>query len=377
MTNLLLPSAEGSELASLDGGNLSAVARYRRDVLGNSTIGVLYAGREGDEYHNRLLGFDARFRLDESHSLRVEAMGSRTRYPDAAAAELGQESGELDGHALALRYNYSTRDWGAYVQYDDRGEGFRADLGFVPQVDYRKGVVGGEHIWHGDGETWYDRMWLGADYDETYRQNGDFLERELEPWWSFQGPLQSYFELRPGWRESSYQGVDFEESWVYLFSEGQPWSWLYANVEARAGDAIDFANVAPADELYLAAFARFRPGRHLQLSVQQTMQQLDRAEGRLFRADLTEVRLVYQFNLRTFVRWIGQRVAIVRDPDLYVDAVEAESEDLFNQLLFSYKLNPQTVLFLGYSDSFRNDFAGDLTREGRTFFLKLGYAWRG
>jgi hypothetical protein len=54
-------------------------------------------------------------------------------------------------------------------------------------------------------------------------------------------------------------------------------------------------------------------------------------------------------------------------------------EHLFSQLLFSYKINPTTVLFLGYSD---NQFGGidadgrliDLTRADRTFFFKVGYA---
>jgi len=48
---------------------------------------------------------------------------------------------------------------------------------------------------------------------------------------------------------------------------------------------------------------------------------------------------------------------------------------LFSQFLFSYKLNPQTVLFLGYSDTSAADQRIDLTRTDRTFFLKLGYAW--
>ncbi len=51
------------------------------------------------------------------------------------------------------------------------------------------------------------------------------------------------------------------------------------------------------------------------------------------------------------------------------------------QLLFSYRVNSQTVLFLGYSNyaqgMFTPDMARtDLTRYGRTFFSKLGYAWR-
>jgi hypothetical protein len=55
--------------------------------------------------------------------------------------------------------------------------------------------------------------------------------------------------------------------------------------------------------------------------------------------------------------------------------VEPESERLFSQLLFSYKLNPQTVFFLGYSDISLANQRLDLTRANRTFFLKIGYAW--
>jgi hypothetical protein len=47
---------------------------------------------------------------------------------------------------------------------------------------------------------------------------------------------------------------------------------------------------------------------------------------------------------------------------------------LFTQLLFSYKINPQTVLFLGYTDSGIGTANIDLTRASRTFFLKIGYA---
>ena len=39
------------------------------------------------------------------------------------------------------------------------------------------------------------------------------------------------------------------------------------------------------------------------------------------------------------------------------------------------KLNPQTVLFLGYSDNSANATAVDVTQTDRTFFVKLGYAW--
>jgi hypothetical protein len=72
---------------------------------------------------------------------------------------------------------------------------------------------------------------------------------------------------------------------------------------------------------------------------------------------------------------------VERNVDTYEAPVNPESRTLFTQLLFSYKVNPQTVLFLGYSDNSQGMLSPelvrtDLVRSDRTFFLKLGYAWR-
>ena len=48
---------------------------------------------------------------------------------------------------------------------------------------------------------------------------------------------------------------------------------------------------------------------------------------------------------------------------------------LFGQFLFSYKVNPRTVLFVGYSDNSLADQNVGLTRTNRTVFVKVGYAW--
>jgi len=45
------------------------------------------------------------------------------------------------------------------------------------------------------------------------------------------------------------------------------------------------------------------------------------------------------------------------------------------QLLFSYKLNARTVLFVGYSDNQLGLENVGLTRTDRTLFFKIGYAW--
>ncbi len=45
-------------------------------------------------------------------------------------------------------------------------------------------------------------------------------------------------------------------------------------------------------------------------------------------------------------------------------------------MLFAYKLNWQSVLFLGYGEDRAIDADGGLDRTGRQFFLKVSYAFR-
>ena len=61
--------------------------------------------------------------------------------------------------------------------------------------------------------------------------------------------------------------------------------------------------------------------------------------------------MIYNIDTRCFLRAIVQYRDVGRDPAMYGSPVDARSRDVFAQFLFSYKLNPQTVLFLGYSDN--------------------------
>ena len=84
---------------------------------------------------------------------------------------------------------------------------------------------------------------------------------------------------------------------------------------------------------------------------------------------------VWQFNTRTFVRAILQYTDIERDQDLYEDEIDELEREFFLQLLFSYKVNPRTVFFAGYSEGgFENQDFG-MTNTSRAVFLKIGYSW--
>ncbi|MCP5049440.1 MAG: hypothetical protein GY940_19880, partial [bacterium] len=49
-------------------------------------------------------------------------------------------------------------------------------------------------------------------------------------------------------------------------------------------------------------------------------------------------------------------------------------KELFTQLLFSYRLNPRTVAFLGYTSDYQGNFDFPLTGANRTLFMKVSYS---
>jgi len=92
---------------------------------------------------------------------------------------------------------------------------------------------------------------------------------------------------------------------------------------------------------------------------------------------LNDLRLTYQFGLRSFLRATVQYSDTKRSPSLYISAVDRRSKDLTTQLLYSYKIDPQTRFFIGYSDSgFQDDDLDEIAKTSWSIFSKLSYAWQ-
>jgi len=377
VTNLLFPGSEGSDSESFDFKTIDSVLRYRRDFGNASAIGALLTGREGDNYHNRVAGVDGLYRITDTHSLRFQALGSQSLYPDDIAEDYDQPMGSFSDQAYLLGYSHDSRNWRGWARYQDIGEDFRADMGFMPQVDFREGSTGFEHNWWGKEGDWYNRIELGSELERKEDQTGQLLHQEWRVWTGAGGPLQSFVWLNLSLAEQGYEGEIFDTNAVRTFFRIQPSGMFSFDMFARIGGQVDFDNVQQGDAVRLVPNIRLNLGRHVQTELRHTYEQLDVEDGRLFTANLSQLRLVYQFNIRTFVRAIVQYTDIDRDLSLYDDPedVDAKTNQVFSQLLFSYKVNPRTVLFLGYSDNREGDENNDLLQEDRSVFLKIGYAW--
>jgi hypothetical protein len=129
-----------------------------------------------------------------------------------------------------------------------------------------------------------------------------------------------------------------------------------------------------------------RPTDHLAVQLNGSRRQLDVSptgtgprDERLFTADVARVKATYSFTSRAFLRLVAQRVHTTRNPDLYNPAFGAlprEDDEVTGSALFSYKLNWQTVLFLGYSDDRALTVEERLAPIGRALFFKISYAFQ-
>jgi len=169
------------------------------------------------------------------------------------------------------------------------------------------------------------------------------------------------------------------------------------NLDAGMSQRIDFAFVDPNDagaarqgfELRAAPWVRFNIGHRVRLELSHALRTLENGDGSLFRANLSQMNLVYQLTLRAFFRAILQSEDVRYNLDQYAVQCADPSLELcpdersratFAQLLFSYKINPQSVLFLGYTDNRAGFLTTDVRDDSlqpvdRTFFAKVGYAW--
>jgi hypothetical protein len=376
LNNLLLPANQGSDNTTAPGEATTVVGRYRRDVGKGSTVGALYAGREGTDYFNRQAGLDVFWRLNASDSLRGQHIQVATRYAAAVSAAYAQPAGRFDGNGTSVEFDHQARNWLLFASYEAYSPGFRSDTGFVPRVDVRNASFQGQHRWWRGAGSWFNTLDLGIRGWNTTDWHWTLTDRTVAGFVNYTGPFQTQVVFNMPADVVVYRGVRYEYWRPNYYAAIKPNGNTSAQVEGRFGGGVDFANGRAATSVVqLSPSAEYRPTRRINLGFSHSFEELSIDAGRLYRANLSQLKLVYHLGVRTYVRAILQYTDISRDSDLYLTPVEPRTRRLFSQYLFSYKLNPQTVLFVGYSDNAVGDEANQLQRQNRTFFAKVGYAW--
>ena len=97
----------------------------------------------------------------------------------------------------------------------------------------------------------------------------------------------------------------------------------------------------------------------------------------MFTAQVERLRATWSFTARAFVRLVGQYVATTRDTARYTFPVAAKEAEFTASALVAYKLDWQTVCYVGYGDGRTLIEARDVLVPGRReVFAKISYAWQ-
>lgn len=374
MCNLLIPNSQYSISTSLDTNVLGGVFRYRRDVGKSSTLGLILTTRNGDDYFNHVIGADGFLRLDKSNRVRFQYLYSTSRYPDDLAADYSQKNDTFGGDFLLVEFTHASRNWLFQAAYDDISPDFRADFGFIFRTGlrYYAGVL--MRHFYGKSGGWCDLVNVSLMGYKMVDHQGDLVEQKLIAGVDYSGPLQSRILLNGCLIEELYSNVTQEYKYADADVSLRPFKGARIGVYGKYGQAFDYSNLRLADVVNIQPRIDLALGRHLRLNLSHDFEYLSRDDEKIYRVNLSQARFVYNFNLRTFIRVVLQYQHLEKNPELYISPVTPKSEDFFTQVLFSYKINPHTVLFIGYSDNHVGVTGYRLDQVNRTFFLKLGYA---
>jgi hypothetical protein len=202
----------------------------------------------------------------------------------------------------------------------------------------------------------------------------DLLVKGVATSFRYVGPLETTLFAGNITSRQVFNGIAFDLSQFDLSLSMVPSGNVSFDIWATFGDQIDYANTRKGDRLNLSSNLSLNLGTHFDLSLSHTREEMDSAGDWLYQADISQATLIYSLSSRALLRSIVQLVDYRYNTGNYSFPIEPTHERLLTQLLYSYKVNPRTVLFAGYSDSSRSALGYGLTRSDYTLFVKLGYA---
>jgi len=391
-TNFIKPGNLSSELVSLDEKSLSTALRYRFDYSDDLTIGAISTLRTSDNYHNYVYGLDSKYKIDNSNAILLQALNSDSSYQTSIDNSSTSKKGISD-QAYKIDFVHQSEYWNLTAGHQYIGKNFSADLGYMPKVDFVESSVELERSFYGDDYDEDHSFWseakISSQWQIQHNIDNQLIAKSIDTRFVIDGPLLSQFTLnlthaeKVGLRHNkNISSIDnnttrFTENQLTFMTKFEPLPNLYSSIEINIGDKIDYHNNRLGEAITLTGNITLNATKHLEFDLYFTYSQLEADSRNVYNANLTDIRISYQFNVNSYLKLN----VVYSDIDMNVDNnphIEVSQTDkyLTSQLIYAYKLNPQTVFFLGYSDgSYQDDDFLSLRKEQKTFFTKISYAW--
>jgi hypothetical protein len=373
--SVVLPGANGSDLADQEVGSHVALARVRHD-FGLSFLSVLVTDREhhDGQGHNRVAGPDFQYRRG-SHIVTGQALFSNSRTPNRPELAPEWTGQSLSGHAAQMSWSFTSTHFDANAEQRDLSQNFRADAGFVPQVGVRE--TNGGTGWTLRPNGFVRRLRVFVFGKHQVDRDDDLIEADVTPGVQMDTTLNGFVQVRMTNNRTRAGDSLLTRRQLGYFVRFSPTRRIaQISVDGNAGQEIDFSGARLGRGSAVNLYARLNPTDHLQLELIRNRRALSVSGERLFVSHVSRARGTYNFTSSFFTRAIAQYVSTTRNPLLYLSTVDARSGSFSGSLLVAYKLNWQSVLFVGYGDDRELSDLDEWQPSSRQFFVKVAYAFQ-
>ena len=367
--SVILPGPQKSEFVSQDFRSRVALGRLRRS-FGDSFAGVMVSAREVEGGgHNRLIGPDFHWKRSATDKIFGQFLVSNTENPDRPELSEQFTGQSSSGHAYRAVFQRDAKRYDIWLATSGYSPDFRADNGFIVQNGYRRvGFWSGMRFYPKRFFS-YLRPYAGTDYDAPF-DGGPKLKQGLYQGIEFQGRWGSSGWLDFGHIDERVGENLLTRNTLYFELRAAPLRWLPAiQLDGEAGQRIDYEGKRAGTGARLNLSGTTRLTDHLEMQLRTSREWLDLDSGRLFNARIDWLKATYTFSPRSLVRAIAQQSTIDRD-----GSPRDRSFSLSG--LYAYKLNWQTVFFVGYGDSSITGETGALMLDQRSLFMKVAYAFQ-
>ena len=319
------------------------------------------------------------WRAHGTETVTGQLLVSDTRTPDRPDVNASWTGQSMTSGGGQLQWNHNTTHYDASATYKDFGDGFRADNGFVPQVGYRDVYAQTGWTFRPHGVLASLRPMVFTE-TQTERTGGALIERSIATAVEMNTRWNGYMQFR--YLDDRIRAGDqiFPRRQFVFYANLSPSSLLaQVHVDGYVGTDVDFANARAGRGAEVNLEGVFNPTNHLAIDLLENTQTLRVPDAfgvsqRVFMAHVSRVKGTYTFTARSFVRVIGQYVSTDRDPLLYVQPTTARDGQFAGTALFAYKINWQSVMFVGYGDDRDLTLQNRLVPTGHQVFVKLSYA---
>ncbi len=349
------------------------VGRVRYDLYSESFVGALFTDRQRAGGHNRVAGIDSNFRLDDTHSFGIRAVGSE---------DVDADGTKTTGYVLNASLQKAGRNVTYALGWYNLSPDFNTEVGFLERTDQRWMLGSFAYRWW--PESWLINWGPRVTFSRSHNFAGILEDQEASLGLDFEFAKNISFNASADRVLERYGGVDFWKTRFSSFGTVSTSRRIAFGFGVNRGDQIFFDPDMPylgTDGGFIVFInARLIPRLNNNINI-ITNRFVDpsRAGAQIFDVKIARALTTFQFTDRFLFRNITEYNSL--DKKLGFNA------------LFTYRINAGTVFYGGYDDRYRQasnidlDLNGDgllerpwmtssFRRENRAIFVKFQYLFR-